>query len=542
MTAFSEKGVFLCECHGRVSQALPMDAIRQSLEQRKPGLRVVVGDNFCQPEVLPRLVQEHGLEPMVIGACWQLGSKLGFPEEPEKAAVDPYSVGIVDLLREADSPRDSAASVDRVKLLLWAQVARQARSSSVPQRALKLHFTRPQGEISRRELFGALLPQYQVIPYVQAERCVGGAGCNLCQESCDRNAIAVDGKEVSIDKLRCQGCGTCVALCPCQAISYPTFSLDQLHAEMEGLLLSDGEILEPRVIAITCQSCGPSSGGSEINPFGYAPNVLPLEVPCLAMAAPWLMLCAFDLGTQGLAIISNKKMCRLGLNCDQWQGRVRFVQDLLELWGIEPERIQAFDADNLEQKLAQFARGLSRLRPTLLRSCQPTAVPGNGLPLPSLIAAMTQKLAPASGGRISVGSVPFGKLELDGSQCTACGLCALHCPTEALHFLSGGDSFQLLFEHQSCVGCGQCVRICPEACLQLENVLEVGKLNSPAEAILEGEIARCRECGGPIAPRAMIEKLRSRLDAAGVITSQLEVCPACRTKALSDGADRMMGA
>jgi len=209
------------------------------------------------------------------------------------------------------------------------------------------------------------------------------------------------------------------------------------------------------------------------------------------------------------------------------------VQELLEQWGIEPERIKAFDGGGLEPDIARFAQQVAQLPPTLLRSCQPTTVPDSGPLLPSLIAGMTQKLAPASGGAISAGSVPFGKLELDKSQCTACGLCALDCPTEALHFLSGGDSFQLLFHHQSCVSCGQCAKICPEKCLHLENILELDRLDSPEEVIFEGEMVRCRECNKPIAPRAMIDKLRTRIAAAEGLTSQLETCPTCRTKAMS---------
>jgi hypothetical protein len=73
----------------------------------------------------------------------------------------------------------------------------------------------------------------------------------------------------------------------------------------------------------------------------------------------------------------------------------------------------------------------------------------------------------------------------------------------------------------------------------LENILEIERLNKPAETIFEGEIATCQECGIPIAPRAMIDKLRTRIAAAQGLTSQLESCPACRTKAMSSMVNRM---
>jgi len=539
LAEFSEKGVFLCDCHGSVSKVLPMEALCQFLEQMQPGLPVVVGDNFCRPQILSRLAQEHSLQPMVVGACCQLNSKLRFWEEPERIALDPYSVRIVDLLQEIASSYDNVELIERVKLLLWSQVRRQAKFSSVPQQSRKLHFIKPQGEISRRDLFRLPLPRYQVIPYIQTEKCVGGERCQLCQEGCPFNAVVSENSEVLIDKLRCQGCGACIAACPFQAICYPTFSLDQLEGEMEGLLLADGDILQPRIVVLVCQSCLPSFGETEVNPFIYAPNMLPLEVPCLSMVPSWLLLRALDLGAQGVALISNKEECQFGLKPDRWQGKVRFVQELLEKWGIEPGRIRAFEGSRLEQDLTQFAQGVAQLPPTSLRSSQPTKVPANSLILPSLIAGLTERLAPCSSGVVSAGSVPFGKLELDRSQCTACGLCALDCPTEALSFVSDEGWYQLFFHYQDCIGCGQCIKSCPEKCLRLENTLEIERLSNPPEIIFEGEIAVCQECGIPIAPKAMIDKLRTRIAAADGLTSQLSICPACRTKAMSGVASRM---
>jgi ferredoxin/coenzyme F420-reducing hydrogenase delta subunit len=309
---------------------------------------------------------------------------------------------------------------------------------------------------------------------------------------------------------------------------------------MEGLLCDFGR-LEPRILALACQSCRSSLGNAEANPFSYAPNMLPLEIPCLDMVPCWLLLRAFDLGAQGVALISNKENCRFGRKPEKWPGRVQFVQGLLQHWNIDPGRIGTFEANNLKGKLPQFLHQIEKLTPTPLRSFQPAAVPASNLALPALIVSLDKKLAPARTEANSGGAVPFGKVQLDSSQCTACGLCALDCPTAALRFLSDAGSYRLLFDHQLCVGCGQCVRVCPERCLRLENILEIDRLYRPAEAIFEGQFARCQECGMPIAPKAMIDKLRIRIAAGQGLTSQLEVCPACRAKALSGAAAKMIG-
>jgi len=128
---------------------------------------------------------------------------------------------------------------------------------------------------------------------------------------------------------------------------------------------------------------------------------------------------------------------------------------------------------------------------------------------------------------------PFGKVALDDSKCTGCGLCALDCPTEALFASSSEENgYQLLFRHDRCVACGRCVEICPEKCLHLERTLELDRLNSPATVLFEDRIVRCRECGDVIGSRAMIDRLQARLPAKEApLAAQFELCPVCKIRA-----------
>ena len=129
---------------------------------------------------------------------------------------------------------------------------------------------------------------------------------------------------------------------------------------------------------------------------------------------------------------------------------------------------------------------------------------------------------------------PLGKVELDTTQCTGCGLCTLDCPTGALTVSSSGetDTYQLLFKHDVCIACGRCVEVCPEKCLHLERILEVDKIGSPAIVLFEDMIVRCSQCGSPIASKAMIDKLRDKVPAMGqLFPSQFELCPTCKVKA-----------
>ncbi len=486
----------------------------------KPGLSVVIADNLCQSQVMSQITQEHQVQPAVLAGCSHLKSEVALWQEPEKCAFDPDSVGIVDLVRELEPAYQDVDLIQRAKLLLWAQVKRQEKFVGVPSKARRAHFVRAQGEMSRRDLFQTLIPKYRVTPYVEPTKCLGEK-CRICRSGCDSKAIVTEGDAISIDSANCNTCGTCTVLCPRQAIIYPNFSLDQLAAEVEGLLVNSSDQLQPRIIAMVCQSTQYPAFDS---------NVLPVTIPCLGMVSPGLILRALDFGAQGFILISSKERCQFKLDCSNWKGTALFVQRLLEHWGVEPGRVTAFDEENLTQELPRFNRMIAGLAPTSLTSSQSTAIPDKGLGLTTAILAMSEKLGAQATGKIASGTVPFGKLILDATKCTGCAICAAQCPTDALADLKVTDSCKLVFSQESCVGCGQCVDVCPEKCLHVTKVLEVNKLNHEPQTVFEGEFVHCRVCGAPFAPKAMIESVRARLGTTGEASLRLETCPKCRMK------------
>jgi ferredoxin len=500
-----------------------------------PDIQAIVGDNLCQPHALHRLISEGRLQPLVIGAC----SKLGSNSYLWKRTADLDSTRIVDLVEETATPVDNTEIADRVKILLWAQVRRARGLKGIHQDNLKLHISRASARVSRRELFATIVPRYEVVPSIEQSKCIGVDRCRLCHDSCPLKAIVIDGDEAIIDKSACCGCGACVTACPEQAISYPTFSLEELDNEMEGLLLNLG-VLQPRIIALTCRGCLPK--GDEEGRLMYPPSMLPLRMPCLAMAHPWLMLRAFDLGAQGLALIKGK--CRPGFDADTWRGNIRFVQAVLECWNIKG-RIRAFEAadnNDIVQELDKFAREIARLGQIPVSSCEPTPVSPEGRRLPGLIKGLRDKLPHSQSGTISNGIVPFGRIELDETRCTGCGLCALSCPTGALAFVPGEkpDTKRLLFSHEYCIGCGVCVRDCPEKCLRLERVLDLEQLGRQAIVLFECSIARCRQCRALIAPKPMLARLESMMLEQGRATEHLDLCPACRMGSASSSVPRSL--
>ena len=250
-------------------------------------------------------------------------------------------------------------------LRLRAQFNRAALSQEVPEDNLRLRPIDPNEQLSRRELFGMVRPRYEVIPFIDNAACGAAQGCLLCVESCPVHAIVSGDSGKRIEKKLCSGCGACVTACPRRAVIYPTFSLEELDRVMEGLLHEAPPGLQPVMIAFTCRQEGDK-------PSRNPANLLPLQVPCLALVSEWLLLRAFDRGAQGVALISGKKGCRMDCDLAQAERRVGFVRDLLKAWSVEPGRIQLFKPGNdregdMERELEAFARKMEGLPSTGVR-------------------------------------------------------------------------------------------------------------------------------------------------------------------------------
>jgi len=88
----------------------------------------------------------------------------------------------------------------------------------------------------------------------------------------------------------------------------------------------------------------------------------------------------------------------------------------------------------------------------------------------------------------------FVQLAADDA-CTACGLCARICPTQALQFFEGEDRFALTFTAADCVNCGLCTRLCDAGALHAVGVPTRADVVEGKRAILlNGILKQCKKC------------------------------------------------
>jgi len=65
------------------------------------------------------------------------------------------------------------------------------------------------------------------------------SGCKICNSLCPYGAISFDEekKVARVNEALCKGCGTCTAACPSGAITSRHFTIEQLMAQLEGVLV-----------------------------------------------------------------------------------------------------------------------------------------------------------------------------------------------------------------------------------------------------------------------------------------------------------------
>lgn len=145
-----------------------------------------------------------------------------------------------------------------------------------------------------------------------------------------------------------------------------------------------GEVIkfEPRILAFTCNWC--SYAGADLagtSRFSYPTNVRVIRVMCSGRVDPVFIIKAFETGSDGVLVSGcHPGECHYISGNLRAEGRVEATRKLLELLGLEPERlrlewISAAEGGKFSRVITDFTEDLRKIGPvTLLETERKTAI------------------------------------------------------------------------------------------------------------------------------------------------------------------------
>ncbi|KKL62646.1 hypothetical protein LCGC14_2183110 [marine sediment metagenome] len=529
-------GVGLCAGLERPQGGLDPEAVARLLERSDPGVQAEVMPDICRkPEQVPDLASRTGARRLVIALCEGKPPVHEFQSWTRKAGLDPYAVELIDLTRWIDGDGASPKDEDDAILVLKAAIARlRAFEGSEPEQ-LKLRFLDRGGAVSRRSLMTMPPWTYEAVPAIDQRSCLGKDRCGLCVPACPFEAIGA-GVGISVDKSQCEACGICLTTCPADAVRWPGSSLAQYEAELAALLAA------PRAsIVFTCRRATAALDDDHDGGSPFPPGWLPVEVPCMGMVTPGWILQALAGGAERVALVGCGYGCGVNYKAVVNE-RVSYLRKLVGLLGMHqpPEQVRAlFTEPGQFPRPDELRQALDRLSSPQESERENGAPDGLTLTEPVATAQAVLALAERNGAAPDVSlahsASPLGLVRVREETCTTCGSCAGACPTGALSIETRDEAVTLSYDPQLCIGCDRCVPACPEQdkdTLGVESVTDLAALAEGRVTLKRGSIALCKRCGNPVAPAAMLDKIRSLLEDADqsktLLETVTELCPDCR--------------
>jgi len=168
------------------------------------------------------------------------------------------------------------------------------------------------------------------------------AACLTCVRICPFGVATVE-RTAAMPQEQCLACGLCAAECPAAAIALKRFGTNQMRRELEGLLATGDEPkhLRPLIVSYCCLFEVTSRRLVRAEPSDVArTGVARVMVPCVARLSVLDMLTPFELGADGVVIISCMEGdCLYPTAEERLSSRVRKAKSILDEIGLGGERI-----------------------------------------------------------------------------------------------------------------------------------------------------------------------------------------------------------
>ena len=210
------------------------------------------------------------------------------------------------------------------------------------------------------------------VAVVDATLCTG---CGSCVEICPFQAINLKEQDgllsISVvDPLLCKGCGLCAPTYPVKAISLQGSSDPQLMAQIKALLSSEQGRNRPLILGMLCEwSAYAAAELAGARHLQYPPHLRIIPLRCAGRIDPYHILWAFLNGADGVLVGGCPPgKCHYVNGNQQAERRVAKLIDALAARGFEIDRLrlkwfQPDDASAFVEEISMFAAQIEDLGP-----------------------------------------------------------------------------------------------------------------------------------------------------------------------------------
>lgn len=489
-----------------LGEGIDLGLVSAHLRTGAPELRMrAVADLCTRPDRLRDALAQAPASRVVLGLCHSDVDRDTYRAWAVRGASASISVEFPPLGLAARAVSGDERAQETAALLA-ASAARAAAAGGGGRTETRLPM---RGQLSRRSLFGFLRAPPRTVASIDPDRCVGSERCGSCVSTCPRGAISAAATAARIDPRSCDSCGACLTHCPTGAIAIGDDLLLGYAAQLEALL-SARQAPAAGILFV----CGHAVGELDSGVVGlFDGGWLPMEVPSLALVTPGWVFQALAKGAAAVALLAcGDPSCRTA-----WSGadgdRLTYCQSLVKAVGLpEAQRrvvmVGASAAGLALGPLPPASRGGAMRHPAR----QQARLGG-----PGALAAALRELTPsdwAAPGRVESPSSPFGLVSADPASCTACGACALSCPTGALTLSDDPQGSVLSCDPARCTACGWCVPACPEHALAVERATDPDALAGGPRELARVATGQCAGCGRPLPATSSSRRVHDTLAAS----------------------------
>jgi quinone-modifying oxidoreductase subunit QmoB len=209
-------------------------------------------------------------------------------------------------------------------------------------------------------------------PIVRIEGCTQ---CKRCTVECPFGAIDEDEKRYPVfNESRCRRCGTCMGACPVRVISFENYSVDTVGSQLKAVDVPDEFSEKPRILILACENDAyPALDMAAMNREVYSAWVRVIPVRCLGSVNTIWITDALNSGYDGVMMLGCKHgddyQCHFVKGSELASYRMSKVGDTLQGMGLEPERVQVFEAaitdiERLPRLINEYSDQIAALPPS----------------------------------------------------------------------------------------------------------------------------------------------------------------------------------